>query len=310
MSYERSYKNLQGQIDFLKSQLASQKGQGEESTGIAPLTPLPNEKQKEKAVVETSNIIAPGLYRISPTTVSASTSKTYRAIDKSKKDTPNESRNATTTSKDNNKNSNECALPSTGIESNSRSNNKKPSVSPVSESACKKVEEHPRNLPLSKKKHVSSSCNDKTPVSNACNDSDCLMQKKSLSVNACDDNVSNDVKKNDMPEQKKVPLVTKAKSRYIRGLIAKARKTTSSLLPKDHSKFCAWKPTGRMFAPKNGTVEIVPNASTETISKCTPPVTSNPLEPNVKRFPYTKSSVLCRSLKFVFGSSTRVAPST
>ena len=96
----------------------------------------------------------------------------------------------------------------------------------------------------------------------------------------------------------------------VKRLIAGCRSTTSSILPRNYLKLCTWKPTGRMFTLKNGTLEIVPNASTETISKCNSPVSSNPLEPNVKRFPYTKSSVLCRSLKFVFGSSTRVAPST
>ena len=107
-------------------------------------------------------MIAPGLYRISPTTASTS-----RKDDKCDKDNSKESKDAITTSKDNNINSNACALPSTGVESTSRSSRLKPRsntrnnrVSPVSKSECKnkveEVEEHPRNLSLSNKKHSSS----------------------------------------------------------------------------------------------------------------------------------------------------------
>ena len=75
------------------------------------------------------------------------------------------------------------------------------------------VEEHPRNLSLSNKRHISSECNIKSTVSNACNDSVCLMTKKCLS-NDCDENVSNNV--NDMPAQKNEP---RSPTRYIEKLI-------------------------------------------------------------------------------------------
>ena len=95
LSYERSYKEMQKQIDLLKSQLECQKGKGEEiiakpkmSISQSAHSPLPKEKAKEKVVVETPNVIAPGLYRISTTIASTSTSKTYRAIDKSVKEHP------------------------------------------------------------------------------------------------------------------------------------------------------------------------------------------------------------------------------
>jgi glycerophosphoryl diester phosphodiesterase len=81
-----------------------------------PVTPtlLPKQNANEKfvengkAVVETSKVIAPGLYRISPTIASASTSRTN---DKCIKDNSKESSDA---KKDNNINHNVCALPSTG----------------------------------------------------------------------------------------------------------------------------------------------------------------------------------------------------
>lgn len=173
-----------------------------------PVTPTPlpklNEKEnivdKGKAVVETPKVIAPGLYRISPTIASASTSKTYGTNVKSVKDNPRESRNVTTTSKDNIINPNACALPSTGLESTSRSSRLKPRsntrnnrVSLSSKSSSKnkveEIEEHPRNLSLSNKRHISSECDDKSTSSIACNDSVCLMCKKCLSNDVCDDYV-------------------------------------------------------------------------------------------------------------------------
>ena len=103
-------------------------------------TPLPKQKEKNvekgKAVVETSKVIAPGLYRISPTIASTS-----RIDDKCVKDNSKESKDAKTTSKDNKINSNACALPSTGLESTSRSsrlklrsNTRNNRVSPASKS--------------------------------------------------------------------------------------------------------------------------------------------------------------------------------
>ena len=50
---------------------------------------------------------------------------------------------------------------------------------------------------------MSSECNVKSTVSNACNDSVCLMYKKCLSNDICDDYVSKNV--NVTPEQKNVP---------------------------------------------------------------------------------------------------------
>jgi glycerophosphoryl diester phosphodiesterase len=162
LSYERAFKNMKEQNDHLRAQLESHKGKGEEtkfakpSTSekpnvsntvtkpkmsisrfapkvdvqkdfTKPVTPTPLPKQsdnnqivdKGKAVVDKPKVIAPGLFRISPTNASASTSKTNAC----KKDNSKESSVA---KKDNNINPNACALPSTGLESTSRSSRLKP----------------------------------------------------------------------------------------------------------------------------------------------------------------------------------------
>jgi hypothetical protein len=285
-----------------------------------PVTPTPLPKQsvknkivdKGKAVVETPKVIAPGLFRISPTNASASTSKTNAC----KKDNSKESSDA---KKHNNINPNACALPSTGLESTSRSSRLKPKsntrnnrVSSASTSCSKnkekEVEEHPRNLSLCNKKHDSSECNVESTSSNACNDSVCLICKKCLINDVHDECVSKNV--NVTPKQKYVPKGTSARSRSIERLVARYRSTTSSLMPRNYLKFCMWIPTGREFILQNGKLEVVKNNHVATSDVCDSEFTPNPMEPNLKRFPNTNSSVLGRLSKYVFGSSTRVAPST
>jgi hypothetical protein len=282
-----------------------------------PVTPTPlpkkseNEKivDKGKAVVETPKVIAPGLFRISPTNASSSTSKTYEG----KKDNSKESSDA---KQDNNINPNVCASTSTGLESTSRSSRLKPrsntrnnKVSPASTSSSKnKVEEHPRNLSLFNKRHVSSECNVESTGSNACNDSVCLICKKCLINYVHDECVSNNV--NVPLEQKNVPNGTSARSRSIERLVARFRSTTSNQMPWNYLKYCVWKPTGREFILQDGKLKVVQIEHVETFYECDMDFTPNPMEPNSKRFPNTKSSVLRRLLKYVFGSSTRVAPTT
>ena len=121
------------------------------------------------------------------------------------------------------------------------------------------VEEHPRNLSLSNKKHISSECNVKSTVSNACNDSVCLMPKKCLS-NDCDENVSNNV--NDKPAQKNEP---RSRTRYIERLINRYKFTTSRI-PRRFLKHCIWIPTGREFTFKDSNLVIVEPKHVEHLS--------------------------------------------
>jgi hypothetical protein len=209
-----------------------------------------------------------------------------------------------------------CASTSTGLESTSRSSRLKPRsntrnnrVSPASTSSSKdKVEEHLRNLSFFNKRHVSSKCNVESTGSNACNDSVCLICMKCLINYVHNECVSKNV--NVTPEQKNVPKGTSARSRSIERLVARFRSTTSNQMPRNYLKYCVWKPMGRKFILQDGTLKVVQIKHVETLYECDMDFTPNPMEPNSKRFSNTKSSVLRRLSKYVFGSSTRVAPST
>ena len=93
-------------------------------------------------------------------------------------------------------------------------------------------------------------------------------------------------------------------------LIQTLRNSTNIYTPKNYLKYCAWIPTGREFIIQDGKLEVVKANQVEPVYECDLDCTSNPMEPNSKRFPNTNSSVIGRLTKFVFGSSTRVAPST
>jgi hypothetical protein len=256
--------------------------------------------EKNKAVVDKPKVLAPGLFRISPTTACASTTRTNEKCTKDNSTKPKDAKS------DNKVNSNECNLPSTGVASTSRSSRLKPRsntrnnrVSPVSKSSCKnkveEVEEHHRNLSLCNKRHISSECNVERTVSNACNDSVGLQCKKSLFNDVHDECVS--ANENVMPKQKDVPKGPSAKSRYVANLIKKLRNTTNIYTPRDYLNYCAWIPTGREFIIQDGTLEIVQAKQVAPVSECDFACTSNPMEPNSKRFPNTNSSVIGRLSK-------------
>ncbi|PWA89320.1 hypothetical protein CTI12_AA112170 [Artemisia annua] len=311
LSYEHAFKNMKEQNDLLRAQLESQKGKGVETKfakpGLRRNKMLQNriiiniEKEVEKAVVEKPKVIAPGLYRISTTTASVSTSKPYGTNDMSLHNNPKEPRKAETTSNDKNVNPNVCALPSTGLESTSRSSRLQPRsntrnnrVSPVSKSRCmnkiEEVEEHPRTLPLCNKRHISSECNVKSTDLNACNDSVCLMCNKSLFDDVHDDCVSRYL--NYMPEHKSVPKRPSANP--VGSLVASPRSPCRNKMPR------TWKPTGKKFSVLKGRGKIIAVRvePVETFYECDTDFTSNPKEPKSKRFPKTSSSVLCRLSKY------------
>ena len=131
----------------------------------------------------------------------------------------------------------------------------------------------------------------------------CLMPKKCLS-NDCDENVSNNV--NDKPAQKNEP---RSRTRYIERLI-KSYKCSTSRIFRRFLNHRIWIPMGKEFTFEDGNLVVVEPKQVETSFACDSVLTPNPVEPNSLRFPNTNSSVLDRLSKFVFGSSTRVAPST
>ena len=136
----------------------------------------------------------------------------------------------------------------------------------------------------------------------------CLTCEKCLINDVHDDCVSKFV--NDLPDKKNVAKGPSAKSRYVGNLIKRLRNTANSRTPRDYLQHCVWIPTGREFTLKDGELKVVNSKNVETSHECDYELTFNPMEPISQRFPNTSSSVIGRLSKYVFGSSTRVAPST
>nr|GFA30586.1 hypothetical protein [Tanacetum cinerariifolium]GFA45897.1 hypothetical protein [Tanacetum cinerariifolium]GFA46267.1 hypothetical protein [Tanacetum cinerariifolium]GFA46307.1 hypothetical protein [Tanacetum cinerariifolium] len=161
ISYDKAYKDMQQKIEWLQAQLGDLKCK---ITSNSIPTP------QESKVVKNDKVIAPGMFRINPFKTSREEKhvpNNVRASARTKHITV--SQPSVITKKDVNSDSN--GLSSTGIENiktkrphprSNTKNNRFPSVSKSSRSKNKdaKVEEHHRNLLLSKNtKHMSSACN-------------------------------------------------------------------------------------------------------------------------------------------------------
>nr|GFC10583.1 hypothetical protein [Tanacetum cinerariifolium] len=215
-------------------------------------------------------------------------------------------------------NSNSNGLSSTGLDNTMarrpqpRSNTKNDRVSSASKSGRSmnkevKVEEHHRNLLLSKKnKHISLACNNsKIDSQDVISKVICVVCKKCLnSVNhdVCLNNYVNgkksrgrkhmaNVSKNET-QQKNQPKIKKPKN-------VGTRKSLATSKPRKPRFLLRWSPTGKMF-DQDGKL-VAPNGD----NACT----SNAMEPKIKRFP-NSTSLLGRLSRFVCGASIHVVPST
>ncbi|GJW79525.1 retrovirus-related pol polyprotein from transposon TNT 1-94 [Tanacetum coccineum] len=206
-----------------------------------------------------------------------------------------------------NVNSDSNGLSSTGVDNTAktrrpqpRSNSKNDRVPSASKSSCNKnkeveVEEHHRNLLLSKnKKHMSSeykhvkldSRNDKVI---------CAMCKQCLfSANhdVCMLNYVNDM--NSRGKKQKANVSNTENQKKQKPKVIKPKKVGSNerlASPKPSKpRFCLrWSPTGRFFDIKG---KIIASSESESQSDCSNgdnACTSNPLEPTIKRFPNSTS---------------------
>ncbi|GJT82548.1 hypothetical protein Tco_1056890 [Tanacetum coccineum] len=168
-----------------------------------------------------------------------------------------------------------------------RSNTKNDRVPSASKSSRIKnkeveVEEHHRNLLLSKnKKHMSSECNNiKLAIWNDKYEVVCAMCKQCLIT------TNHDVYH--MPQVKKPKKV---------GFTERL----ASPKPSKPRMCLRWSPTRKMFDIKGN---LIASSESNGDNACT----SNPHEPTIKRFPISTSS-LGRLSKYVYGASNRVVPS-
>nr|GFB69931.1 hypothetical protein [Tanacetum cinerariifolium] len=225
-------------------------------------------------------------------------------------------------------NSDSNGLSSTGIDNTKtirpqpRSNKKNDRVLSVSTSSCNKnkgaeVEENHRNLLLSKNtKHMSSACNNiKLDSHNVISKVVCAMCKQCLiSVNhdVCLRNYVN--RKNSHGKKQKANVSIKEKQKKHQPKVNKPKQVgfierLATPKPRTSRFLLRWSPTGRLFDQKG---KIVDSSESESQSDCSNgdnACTSNTLKPKIKRFP-NSTSLLGRLSRFVYGTSTRVVPST
>nr|GFB16658.1 hypothetical protein [Tanacetum cinerariifolium] len=229
------------------------------------------------------------MFRISPDKVSREGKKvpnTVRASSRTKLITV--SQPSVITKK--NVNSDLNALSSTGLDNTKirrpqpRSNTKNDRVPSASKSSLSKnkevkVEEHHRNLLLSKKnKHISSACK------NSKIDSQNVMKHKA------------NVSKNET-QQKTQPEIKKSKN-------VGTHKSLATPKPRKPRFLLRWSPTGRLFDHDGKLVASSKYESQVDCSNGDNACTSNTMEPTIKWFP-NSTSLLGRLSRFVYGASTQ-----
>nr|GEY41481.1 hypothetical protein [Tanacetum cinerariifolium] len=237
--------------------------------------PIP---QKSK-VVKNDKMVALGMFRINPFKPAREENHVPNKVKASVRTNPiTVSQHHVITKKVVNSDSN--GLSSTGVDNTAktrrphpRSNTKNDRVPSMSKSSCRKnkeaeVEEHPRNLLLSKnKKHLSSEYNN---VKLATQNVKSKKQKKNISIN--------ENQKKQKPKVKKTKKVGSIK----RLALPKPSKPRS---------FLRWSPTGSLFDLKGKIIASSESDSQYDCSKGDNACTSNPLEPTIKRFPNSTFSL-------------------
>nr|GFB71911.1 hypothetical protein [Tanacetum cinerariifolium] len=183
-----------------------------------------------------------------------------------------------------------------------------PSASKSSRSRNKevKVEEHHRNLLLSKKnKHMTSACNnskiDSQDVKSNVVYAKCKKCLNSVNHDVCSNSVNGkkshgrkhkaNVSKNETQKEYR-PKVSKLKN-------VGTHKSLATPKPRKPRFLLRWSPTSKMF-DSAGKI-VAPSGD----NACT----SNTMEPKIKRFP-NSTSLLGKLSRFVCGASIRVVPST
>nr|GFC35615.1 hypothetical protein [Tanacetum cinerariifolium] len=178
-----------------------------------------------------------------------------------------------------------------------------------------KVEEHHRNLLLSKKnKHISSACNNfKIDFQDVISKVVSAKCKKCLIFVNHDKCVFNYVNgKNSRGKKQKAKVSFKEIQMKYRPKVSKLKNvgTHESLAtpkPRKPRFLLRWSPTGKMFDPAG---KIVAPSNSESHVDCSNgdnACTSNTLEPKNKRFP-NSTSLLGRLSRFVCSASTQVVP--
>ncbi|GJV01784.1 retrovirus-related pol polyprotein from transposon TNT 1-94 [Tanacetum coccineum] len=257
---------------------------------------------QESKVVKNNNVIAPGMFRINPFKPSREEKSEPNKVRASVRKNPiTVSQPHVITKKGVNSNSN--SLSSTGVDNTAktrrpqpRSNTKNDRVPYASKSSCIKnkeveVEEHPRNLLLSKnKKHMSSECNNvKLAIRNDKSEFVCAMCKQCLITanhDVCVLNYVNGMNSRSKKQKEKVPNIanqTKLKPQVKKPKKVGSNERLASPKPSKPRSCLRWSLTGRLFDLKGKIIESNELESQSDCSKGDNACITNPQEPTIKR---------------------------
>ncbi|GJU51653.1 hypothetical protein Tco_1221208 [Tanacetum coccineum] len=275
---------------------------------------------QESKVVNNDKVIAPGMFRINPFKPSREEKYVPNKVRASVRTNPiTVLQPHVITKKDVNSDSN--GLSSKGLDNTAktrrpqpRSNTKNDRVPSTSKSCCSKnkeveVEEHPRNLLLSKnKKRMSSECNNiKLAIRNDKLEVVCAMCKQCLITtnhDVCVLNYVNDMNSRGKKQKANVSNTENQKKQKPKVMKPKKVGSNKRLASPKQSKprsCLRWSPTRRLFDLKG---KIIASSESESQSDCSNgdnACTSNPSEPTIKWFP-NSTSFLGRLSKFVYGT--------
>ncbi|GKA38662.1 hypothetical protein Tco_0731213 [Tanacetum coccineum] len=263
---------------------------------------------QESKIMKNDNVITPGMFRITPFKPSREEKYVPNKVRASVRTNPiTVSQPHVVTKKDVNSDSN--GLSSTGVDNTAKTrrpqpssntkNDRVPSASKSSYNKNKKVkvEEHPRNLLLSKnKKHMSSECNHvKLAIQNDKSKVVCAMCKQCLITanhDVCVLNYVNDMNSHGKKQKANVSNTEnqkKQKPKVMKPKKVGSNKRLASPKPSKPRSCLRWSPTGRLFDLKG---KIIASSESESQSDCSNgdnACTSNPSEPTIKRFPNSTS---------------------
>ncbi|GJZ18209.1 retrovirus-related pol polyprotein from transposon TNT 1-94 [Tanacetum coccineum] len=285
-----------------------------------PVTSKSVPTPQESNVVNNDKVIAPGMFRIDYFKPSREEKYVLNKVRASVRTNPiTVSQPHVITKKDINFDSN--GLSSTRVDNTTktrrpqpRTNTKNDRVPSDSKSSCiknkeVKVEEHPRNLLLSKnKKYMSSECNIvKLAIRNDKSEIVCTMCKQCLITanhDVCVFNYVNDMNSHGKKQKANVSNTEnqkKQKPKVMKPKKVGSNERLASPKPSKPSSCLRWSPTGRLFDLKG---KIIASSKSESQSDCSNgdnTCTSNPSEPTIKRFP-NSTSFLGRLSKFFLGT--------
>nr|GEV21452.1 retrovirus-related Pol polyprotein from transposon TNT 1-94 [Tanacetum cinerariifolium] len=280
---------------------------GETHALSKPVTSNSIPTPQESKVVKNDKVIAPGMFRINPFKTSREEKHVPNTVRASVRTKPiTVSQPTVFTKKYVNSDSN--GLSSTGID-NTKTRSPQPSrnikndrVPSTSKSSCNKnkgvkVEEHHRNLPLSKnKKHMSSACNNiKLDSHNVISQVVCAMCKQCLifvNHDVCLRNYVNGKISYGKKQKANVSINKKQKKQHQK--VKKTKKVgfikrLATPKPSKPRFLLRWSPTGRLFDLKG---KIITSSESKSPSDCyngDNACTSNPLEPKITWFPNSTS---------------------